>query len=125
VSAALKLLSFVRPRATEPSVREPKQLARHINELADALEHVVALANAAFKANIVGSGVLLRNITVAAGVTHYFQHRLGRPYAGYFPTRIQTNAQTWKEMPLLAGMRTSTHLALQFSSAGTIDLYVF
>ena len=123
--SALRLLSFVKPRATEPSVRDHKQLARHINELADALDRIVTLANGAFKTNAIGHGVLLKNVTVAAGVTHYFQHRLGRPYVGYFPTRIQTNGQIWKEVALLAGMSKSTHLALQFGNAGTIDLYVF
>lgn len=123
--SAAKLLSFVKPRATEPSVREAKQLARHINDLADALERIVKLANNAFARNAIGHGVILKNTSVAAGVTFYFQHRLGRPFTGYFPTRIQTNGQTWKEMPLLAGMTASTHVALQFSNAGTIDLYVF
>lgn len=123
--SAAKLLSFVKPRATEPSVREAKQLARHINDLGDALERIVKLANNAFRANAIGHGVLLRNITVAAATTFYFQHRLGRPYVGYFPTRLLTNGQIWKEMPLLAGMSTSTHLALQFGNPGTLDLYVF
>ena len=125
MSAALKLLSFVRPHATESSVRDHKQLAKHVNDLAAVLERIVTLANVAFRANVIGHGVLLKNITVAAGVTFYFQHRLGRPYVGYFPTRLSTNGQIWKEMPLLAGMTTSTHLALQFGNPGTLDLYVF
>lgn len=120
-----RLISFVRPRATEESVQRPHQLARHVNDLGDALERIVTITNNFFRADPLIGGVLLKNVAVAAGVTFYFQHRLGRAYAGYFPTRLQGAAQTWKEMPLLSNMTSSDYLALQFSSSGTIDLYVF
>lgn len=48
MAATTALRAPVRPRATESSAKDPRQIARHINELGNALDSLVAGANTAF-----------------------------------------------------------------------------
>ena len=67
-------------------------------------------------------GILLVNIPLASGLTQV-EHRLGRPLKGWIITRQRANASVWDTQD--TNSKASKTLALNASTAVTVDLWVF
>lgn len=116
---------IARPRATADLAANPEQLARLLLELDARIEELARLT----AANVFGSGVLIRNIAMVAGVSQLVEHRLRRAYTGFVITRYQGVAGDYPAIPvelaLPTGRSSSQWIYLQSERDCTLDVLVF
>ena len=110
---------------TVPGLHSQHATARLIGESSRRITQLESRA----LSDLFGSGVLLRNLKVVGslGVT-YIQHRLGRPYTGYWITRTVGSTLVGNpiEQTLPSNMSSSVWIALIFqTNVNTYDLFVF
>lgn len=108
-------------RFTEASVKDDTQLLRQLNELAKRSSDVTRVAGS----NPINSGVLLQNLSMAAGTSYQLPHGLGRAPIGWFCVRAQTAAWSGYETTLATGLTAERYLPLYSNNTGTYDFWVF
>ena len=107
--------------STTAKAASPHALARHLEDLEKRFA-------ASQRPNLFSDGVAHRGLKVTAATTFYVQHRLGRPYVGYYVTRIQnpSAAPTLWEVALPGNYTPDKWVAFQTTTfTGTLDVYIF
>lgn len=114
-----------RPKPTPEVTRDPAQLARYLAEVEARIEELARIT----ASNVFGSGVLIRNIAMVAGVSQLVEHRLRRAYVGYVVTRYLGAAGDYPAFPislaLPTGRSSSQWIYLQTERDCTLDVLVF
>lgn len=116
---------LARPKISPEITGNPEQLARFLAEIESRIDELSRLT----AANIFGSGVLIRNIAMVAGVSQLIEHRLRRDYIGFVVTRFLGAAGDYPAFPislaLPTGRSASQWIYLQTERDCTLDVLVF
>lgn len=113
-----------RPSVNSFVVEDPDRLQLHLNNLQRQIDEVYGVAQSI----ATGSGVLIKGITMTAGVGKLIEHRLGRAITGWKLTRVRAASGTYPstiETTLPTGRSTKQWLQLESSKDCTLDVYVF
>lgn len=114
-----------RPRPTSEIASDPQKLLRYLSDLEAHIAELAALT----ASNMFGSGVLIRNIAMVAGVSQLVEHRLRRDYIGYVVTRYLGAAGDYPAFPISLALPTgrdaSQWIYLQTERDCTLDVFVF
>jgi hypothetical protein len=106
------------PQATEASVKDHRQLTRHINDISAA----VSALSASTSRLPIGAGRIL-SVAMTAGTTAYVAHGLGRPYQGFVVVRTPPGAspvlrQTFTASGTYTAPPNCTQLAVEGCGGG-------
>lgn len=122
MSGGLAQAAAAAVQATEASVKDPKQLSRHVNDLQTQSSAMLART----KAFPILFGRLLKNTALSSVTVNYIAHGLGRPYVGYLVTQYHTlGSSPLVVVSLPSGKTPDKYIALTSAVNGTFDLYVF
>jgi hypothetical protein len=102
-------------------LKEPTTLARILNDILQTLyDETVQPRSLPF-----ASVVWFQGLNFIGGTPLIIRHQLGRPYQGYWATRVQSAGFFPVEQSIPTGMSSSQVLSLQTATNCTVDLVVF
>lgn len=92
---------------------------QHPDSLINRIQNVISNTLAPIISVLFLDGVQLTSITLTAATPTVVSHRLGRPVANWWVTKLNANAVVWESAP-----STDTTITLSTSADATVNIWV-